>query len=207
MSEESLTNWRQIEADYRAGIKALRLIGEENGVTEGAIRKRAKRDEWTRDLTGRIQAKAEDKVRKEEVRKAGTHAHRMSPATEREVVDANAEVLAHVDLLQRKDVTLAMETSRGQLQELADMSEPQFRTRLEQLGDMMDQSTATRPDKANELYRYIISLSGRIKMSKDVAATHGVYLPLARKIYKLDAEADKGQTAVDALMAKILSDD
>jgi len=62
-------DWQRIELDYRAGIKTLRQIGEENGVTEAAIRKRARRDEWTRDLSARIAARAEDLVRKSEVRK------------------------------------------------------------------------------------------------------------------------------------------
>jgi len=62
-------DWQQIELDYRAGIKTLRQIGGEQGVTEAAIRKRAKREDWTRDLSGRIAAKAEELVRKSAVRK------------------------------------------------------------------------------------------------------------------------------------------
>jgi len=65
-------DWRVIEIDYRAGIKALRQIASENGITEAAIRKRAKRDDWTRDLSERIQAKAVELVRKEEVRTVRT---------------------------------------------------------------------------------------------------------------------------------------
>ena len=41
-------DWRGIEADYRAGILSLREIAARHGCTEGAIRKRAKRDGWTR---------------------------------------------------------------------------------------------------------------------------------------------------------------
>ena len=46
-------DWERIELDYRAGIKTLRQIAGENGITEGAIRKRAKRDDWDRDLSHR----------------------------------------------------------------------------------------------------------------------------------------------------------
>mgnify|MGYP001581759619 CR=1 FL=1 len=42
--------WERIELDYRAGIKSLRQIAAEQGISEGAIRKRAKRDDWSRDL-------------------------------------------------------------------------------------------------------------------------------------------------------------
>jgi hypothetical protein len=54
---ESEINWLAIESEYRAGIRALRPIGEQYGVTEAGIRKRAKRDEWDRDLTARIKAR------------------------------------------------------------------------------------------------------------------------------------------------------
>ena len=42
------TDWEAIEREFRAGIRSLREIGAEYGVTEGAIRKRAKRDGWQR---------------------------------------------------------------------------------------------------------------------------------------------------------------
>lgn len=52
-------DWEKIEFDYRAGVKSLREIGDLYGCTEGAIRKRAKRDGWERDLAARIKAKAD----------------------------------------------------------------------------------------------------------------------------------------------------
>jgi len=41
-------DWEAIETAYRAGALSLREIGAQYGVTEGAIRKRAKRDGWVR---------------------------------------------------------------------------------------------------------------------------------------------------------------
>jgi hypothetical protein len=43
-------DWERIELDYRAGVKTLRQIAAEHGITHGAINKRAKRDGWERDL-------------------------------------------------------------------------------------------------------------------------------------------------------------
>lgn len=80
-------DWEKIELDYRAGIKTLRQIAGENGITEGAIRKRAKRDDWTRDLSERIQEKAEQLVRNEAVRNL---VRKESSVSERALVDANA---------------------------------------------------------------------------------------------------------------------
>lgn len=41
-------DWEAIESAYRAGVLSLRDIGEQYGVTEGAIRKRAKKFSWVR---------------------------------------------------------------------------------------------------------------------------------------------------------------
>ena len=41
-------DWEAIESAYRAGVLSLRDIGEQYGVTEGAIRKRAKKCGWVR---------------------------------------------------------------------------------------------------------------------------------------------------------------
>lgn len=198
-------DWLIVEKDYRAGIKNLRQIGTENGVTEGAIRKRAKRDGWTRDLGARIQAKAEDLVRKEEVRKVGTQTNLDVP-TERQVVEANAHAVAHVDLTNRKDVLRGMDVSRQHIEELAALNDPTFRDRLVWLGEVMDESGVDDEtgklvkDKANELYRYIIDMPGRVKMAKEVAAAVGVYVPMMRKIYKLDAEAKEGASSIEDLL-------
>ena len=50
---KSGADWERIELDYRAGVKSLREIASEHGITEGAIRKRARRDGWERDLSVR----------------------------------------------------------------------------------------------------------------------------------------------------------
>ena len=50
-------DWEAIESAYRAGVLSLRDIGEKYGVTEGAIRKRAKKLGWVRSGGGRRFAK------------------------------------------------------------------------------------------------------------------------------------------------------
>lgn len=183
-------DWELIEKDYRAGLKSLRTIAEERGVTEGAVRKRAKRDQWTRDLEKKIQERAKEKVRKAAVRKEGTQ---LKPETERETVDQYSDVVASVDMIQREDLKLGIDNTRGQMQELAALSDPSFRDSLVWLGEQYDESGPTanggwKVDKANELYRYIISLAGRVKLGKDIAGAYGIYAPFQRKVFGLDAE-------------------
>ncbi|MGE8449998.1 MAG: hypothetical protein ACN6OP_05095 [Pseudomonadales bacterium] len=51
--------WERIELNYRAGIKSLRQIAAEQGISEGVIRKRAKGDDWSRGRSERILEKRE----------------------------------------------------------------------------------------------------------------------------------------------------
>jgi uncharacterized protein YjcR len=47
-------DWEAIETAYRAGMMSLREIAAQHGISEGAIRKRAKRDDWSRDLAAKV---------------------------------------------------------------------------------------------------------------------------------------------------------
>ena len=60
MSE--LPDWSTIEASFRSGTASLREIAGEHGVTEGAIRARAKKGVWVRatDLTRCVEPRITD---------------------------------------------------------------------------------------------------------------------------------------------------
>ncbi len=196
-------DWLIVEKDYRAGIKTLRQIALEAGVSHVAIQKRAKAEGWTRDLQSRIQQKAQELVTRQEVTSEVT---KQKAVTERQIVEANAHAVAHVDLTNRKDVLRGMDVSRQHIEELAALNDPTFRDRLVWLGEVMDESGVDDEtgklvkDKAGELYRYIIDMPGRVKMAKEVAAAVGVYVPMMRKIYKLDAEAKEGASSIEDLL-------
>lgn len=99
------TDWERIEAQYSAGAMSLREIAAEHSITEGAIRKKAKgsvtRPPWTRDLTAKVKAKADELVRNATVkaeRKVGD-----SP-TEKQVIEVEAEVQSRIRLEHRTDI-------------------------------------------------------------------------------------------------------
>lgn len=198
-SAKRFVDWELIERDYRAGIKTLRQIGDEHGVSHTAIQKRAKKEDWSRDLTQKVQQKAQDLVAKREVANSVAREQKVSDV---ETVRAYGEIVANIDLSQREDVKAAMANARGLLMELVQLARPEFQEMLEAIAEEFDQSTDRRVDKANELYRYIISLAGRVKMAKELAAVHGVYVPLQRKIYRLDDD-DSKKSSVDDLLEAI----
>ncbi len=187
-------DWELVEREYRAGLKTLRQIGEEHGVSHTAIQKKARQWGWVRDLSERIQQKAKNKIARQVVARSVSRERELSDT---ETVEAYSDVLASVDMIQRQDLRLAIDNSRRQLQELVILSDPKFRDTLEAIAEAiaeaMDESGPTpnggwKTDKVNELYRYVISLAGRIKMSKEIAAAYAVYIPIQRKIFGLDGE-------------------
>lgn len=48
-------DWEAIESAYRAGDLSLREIAAQNGISEGSIRKRAKKNEWVRNANAGTQ--------------------------------------------------------------------------------------------------------------------------------------------------------
>jgi len=121
VSEQSRTSvdWEAVEREYRIGIRSLRDIGGEFGVTEAAIRKRAKRDEWERDLSAKVSAKADALVRKQEVRKL---VRAECAITERELINTSAQMLADTSINQREDVRQLRDTIRALQNELDELN-------------------------------------------------------------------------------------
>ena len=101
MTEKPAVDWEGIERDYRAGLLTLRQIGEQHGVTHGAINKRAKRDGWDRDLSAKIKAKAESLVSKQAVSKEVSKERKVS---EQAIIEANAQAITNVILSHRTGI-------------------------------------------------------------------------------------------------------
>ncbi len=205
-------DWASVELHYRANKRSLEDIGKEFGISKGRISQVAKKEGWERDLGAKIEAKAKAKVAEEVAKKLALNDPSKQAAKqlgEAFVVEANASIIASAEMVQREDVLLGLSVNRGLLNEIATLSNPRFAELLETLAEEFDESGpgptgAWKTDKANELYRYIISLAGRCKMAKDVAASHTTYIATQRKVLRMEDEANKGETTVDALLAGVL---
>lgn len=177
--------WDKIEAEYRAGVKPLRAIGDEFGCTEGAIRKRAKREQWPRDLSARIKAEAESLVRKEAVRK-----EERKCVPERDVVAANAKIQSDIILAHRSDVPVKRELVAKLFREIEAITDNQDLT--EQLtlalgsGDMEQLAKA-----ANK----IASLPTRIKGVTDLTNAYKTLITLERQVFGID-NGDEAKTEI-----------
>lgn len=116
MAERKQVDWEGVERDYSAGIKSLREIGGIYGVDEAYIRRKAKANGWCRDLSKKIQDKADNLVRKEQVRTE-------KAITEKEVIEANAHAIVSVKLSHRKDIVRVKSVVNTLLEEIEELSE------------------------------------------------------------------------------------
>jgi hypothetical protein len=182
--KKAAPDWERIEADYRAGVLSVREIAASQGISHTAIQKKAKAEGWERDLAKRIQAKAEALVAKREV--ANSVATEKAAATERAIVDANADLLATVQLTQRKDIGRARSLAMSLLDELESQT-----TDLElfrELGELLRSDDDKGQDKRNDLYQKVISSAGRIDGMKKLAETLKTLIGLEREAYGLEGD-------------------
>ncbi|CZY50707.1 hypothetical protein E6P18_05385 [Salmonella enterica] len=191
----SKPDWEAIETAYRAGVMSLREIASQHGISEGAIRKRAKRDDWSRDLNAKIQQKAEDLVRKQEVRRT---VRNESTLTERVLIEATAEVIATVRMEHRGDIRRARELTNTLFDELgaqcADVSA------LEQLGDIMFDPDDKGRDRLNEIYQKVISLPSRVKSMKDLSDSLKTLIGLEREAYSIENKAETKEVTHNVML-------
>lgn len=190
-------NWERIEADYRAGIKTLREIADEHGITHGAINKRAKRDGWTRDLTAKVKAKADFLVSKEAV---SNEVSKNSRIPESEIIEANALQSAEIQIRERKDVVKARSVAMSLLDELD--SQVTNKELYAQLGELLQSHDDRGFDKLNELYQKVISFPGRVDGMKKLSDALKTLIDLERRVYKIDDSGD-GEGGIEDFLRKV----
>jgi len=183
--KKAAPDWERIEADYRAGVLSIREIAGAHGITDTAIRKRAKRDGWVRDLAERIQAKADALVRTAEVR---TQVRTESAIQERELVEANAEAIARIRMSHRSDIARSRKLAMSLLEELE--IETGDIDLFRELGEILRSDDDKGQDRRNDLYNKVISSAGRIDSMKKLAETMKTLVGLEREAYGL-VEAQK----------------
>lgn len=177
-------DWESVEIQYRAGVRSLKDIGREFDVSDAAIVKRAKRDGWSRDLRAKIQAKADAKVSEALV---SARVSAQTKSRERDVIEANASVIADALLLQREDVRRGRTLVMSLFEELE--HETAHRDLYQQLGELMQSGDDASADKLNDIYRKVISLPQRIDGVRKLSESLRIQIELERKVLNIDERA------------------
>lgn len=192
-------DWEAIESAYRAGVLSIREIASKNGITDGAIRKRAKKENWSRDLSEKIKNKSEELVRTKEVR---TKVRTENIHNERILIEANAEVIANIRMEHRGDIRKARNITNALFEELgAECADIEL---FKKLGELLANPDQNGRDKLNEVYMAVISMPERVKSMKALSETLKNLITLERQAYNIDdAPKDNSVSQLSDLMDKL----
>jgi transposase-like protein len=174
-------DWEAIESAYRAGVLSIREIASKNGITDGTIRKRAKKENWSRDLSEKIKSKSDELVRTKEVR---TKVRTENVLSERILIEANAEVIANVRMEHRGDIRKARNITNALFEELG--AECADIEAFKKLGELLANPDQNGRDKLNEVYMSVISMPERVKSMKALSETLKNLITLERQAYNID---------------------
>ncbi|GKQ44387.1 hypothetical protein [Pseudomonas syringae] len=198
-------DWERIEQLFRAGLLSVREIAAACGVSHTAINKRSKAEGWDRDLNAKIKAKADSLVSKREVsKKVSTE----TLATERGIVEANAEVIADIRLAHRGDISRSRRLTNKLLDELEALTDEQgtIKQLIAQFKDG-DHDDGDAMADVLALAQKMGALPTRTKTMKELAETLKTLVVLERQAYVLD-EKDKSTDTdeLSSLMDELTKD-
>lgn len=187
------TDWEAIEAEYRSGTISNAELGRKYDVSEGAIRKRAKACEWTKDLTAKVQTAVRDRLVRAEVREANA---RTSSRTDAEIIEAAAETAVQVVQIHRRDVRHGRSICAALFAELQDTS-----ANRELIAECIDSETQDdlSPTRRNQMMK-AISLPTRARAMLDLSAAMKNLVAVERQAFSLDDKDDKDKTGKTVVM-------
>lgn len=194
-------DWERVESLFRAGVMSVREIAAEFGISHTAINKRAKAEDWSRDLAAKVKAKADALVSKALV---STEVSKERKVSEAMVVEVEATVQARIRISHRADIGRSRTLTMKLLEELE--SQTSLVPELNQLADLLHAPDKNGMDKLNELYRKVISLPGRTKTMKDLGDTLRILIGLEREAFGLKSVEETDKKPLDRLPDAELSD-
>lgn len=208
--EKATIDWDGLEIHYRAGIRSLKDIGSEYGVSDAGILKRAKRDGWGRDLKAKIKAKAEAKVSAAAV---SALVSEQKATNEQTVIEANAEVQFRIRMEHRTDIGRNRKLFGALLGELEDATEPEGKRLLQELMLLMTKpeedadeeelkEAGKRAARMRALFNKTLDMSGRIDSAKRLTEMLERLIKMEREAFGID-DTDKGESGIEMVLKKL----
>lgn len=198
MTEKRHIDWSSIEMQYRTSGVSVRTIAAQYGVTEGAIRKKAKEESWARDLQEKVRVATEALL----VRKESTQDVR----TEQQAIEIEAEIRSNVVMQHRSDLRRLAKLRDKMIAELELNCD-----HAEEFDGMAEKFDTSGPaanggwkvDKENQLYRKTISRSGRIDDLKTLVDLDEKLRKGQREAHGIGADDGSGKGSVEDLLKRV----
>jgi hypothetical protein len=193
-------DWDAMEPEWRAGIVSKKELSRRYGVSRPAIDKHWDKAGVERDLTAKIQAKADALVAQRAV--ALSAAQRAAPARrimERQIVDANGNMQASIRTGHRALIARCLVVCQSLLAELEAQA---FNVEsIQRLGELM-RDPESNNDRLNEIYKKIVATPGRIDSTKKLVETMRTVVTMEREAYGIDSTpTEVAQSGIAAFLA------
>lgn len=198
MAERKQVDWEGVERDYSAGMLSLRELADKYGVAESYIRKKANQKDWSRDLSAKIQSKAEKLVRSEVVR---SEVRTEKIISEKEIIEVNAQAIVNIKLAHRGDIRKSKNIVNALFDELELTTDN--RELFEQLGELLRQESESGHDKLNDIYKKCISMPQRIDGVKKLTDALKTMIGLEREAYDIQSTPTPIDNAVSSLLKAV----
>jgi predicted DNA-binding protein YlxM (UPF0122 family) len=195
MAERKQVDWESVERDYSAGLLSLREIGDKHNVAHQVIARKAKKEEWARDLREKIAKAVDKKIGDKQV---GDSLGDSKKVSEKEIIEVNAQAIVNIKLAHRGDIRKSKNIVNALFDELELTTDN--RELFEQLGELLRQESESGQDKLNDIYKKCISMPQRIDGVKKLTDALKTMIGLEREAYDITA----APTATDNAMSSFV---
>lgn len=165
-------DWEAVERLYRAGQVSVREIARQHEITEGAIRKEAKKRKWVRQLADKVRDAVREKIVRIDGTQNGTQPQRASDET---VIETASEIGVAVRLTHRRDLQ--------QLRAIGAILASRLAAHLN--GDPSEGPFMGERESPGDLFEKLARVKSRL-------------IPLERQAFNLDEDAPGGDDIVIA---------
>ncbi len=199
MSEKKAPiDWEAIEGLYRTGVLSIREIAKQHGISDAAIRKRAEKFGWQRDLSAQVAQQVRSELVRTQVRTPHTQEQvrtdvrttvrtepptgpRAASRTEREIVDDAVATVVQVVRSHRQDISHGRDIVALLLGQLVDVAQSR-----DELEGIIDQETADdkTPQRRAHLMR-AISIPAHAKVISDLSTAMKNLVALERQAFNI----------------------
>lgn len=187
--DKDAIEWDLVERDWRAGVKSQALMSKEYGVSRAAMQKHFDKRGITRDLGGKVRSAAATIVAQTVAEQAAPQSFTASPASERDIIEANATMQSQIIIQHRSDIQRSRRLSMALLTELEQQTD--HLDLIEQLQDAMRDPDDKGLVRRLELLERLTSLGSRAGTMKSLADTLRSLVALERQAFGLDEKDDE----------------
>ena len=191
-------DWEAIEADFRAGVISVNQIAKNVGLSEGAIRQRARKQGWVRQEPVRVRQIAQQKADDAGLPRV--------PVDPEERIKELGSVAGDIIISHRKQFALMRSITQGLAGEL--LAASQNRDEVEEsIIEFYSAKMEMAPTAAAALRQRMnnalaaVSLGARSKTALNLSSSIKIVAELERNNYKLDEQT--GDKTYEQLLAEI----